>query len=275
MIPFSAGTHLFPFFRLLCLLGFFLTTGWFYDADPYFQRAPSETVTVTAVYDGDTIKVRFSSGAEGRVRLIGVDSPELEDERERVRFFAFMAKRYAFLRLYREEVALTFGPKKKDVYGRLLAFVWTDAETLFNETLVREGFAFAYLNFPFDESLRRRFKEAEIRARNERRGLWGEEPYPVVAANRVHSWLWQIVTVEFTCERTFDRRQFRVLSAEGADFEALIPRNVLPAFLGSLDFENRRLDVTGIVEEYQGKVQIMVDTPYQLRFRESSRQGPV
>ena len=52
--------------------------------------------TVTAVYDGDTIRVKLDNGDSEIVRLIGVDAPELGDERDEVRFLAFMSKRFAF-----------------------------------------------------------------------------------------------------------------------------------------------------------------------------------
>jgi len=85
---------------------------------------------VTTIFDGDTIKVRLAGGGEERVRLIGVDSPELDDAREQVRLMAFLAKRFAFSRLYRAPVALSLGPEARDSYGRLLAFVRTaDGDT--------------------------------------------------------------------------------------------------------------------------------------------------
>ncbi|MCK7482328.1 MAG: thermonuclease family protein [Candidatus Moduliflexus flocculans] len=110
---------------------------------------------------------------------MGVDSQELDDEREPVRLMAFLAKRFAFGRLFQTTVELLPGPEARDDYGRLLAFVRTADGDVFNVTLVREGYAFAFLKFPFDESLRKDLKAAESEARRASRGLWREEPYPV------------------------------------------------------------------------------------------------
>ena len=52
--------------------------------------------TVVVVYDGDTVKVRFGDGGERKVRLIGIDSPELADEREDVRFMAYVGQEVRF-----------------------------------------------------------------------------------------------------------------------------------------------------------------------------------
>ena len=129
-----------------------------------------EVGVVTAVYDGDTIKVRFKKGLEKKVRLIGINAPEIDDEREEVLFLAYMAKRFAFFHLYKKEVKLSYDWQLEDVYGRLLAYIWTDKE-LFNDFIIREGFASAFLKFPFRKDYQERFKESEKFARENEKGL--------------------------------------------------------------------------------------------------------
>jgi micrococcal nuclease len=222
--------------------------------------------TVTYVFDGDTIRVRLDGGGGSpRVRLIGVDSPELADDRETVRFLAFAARRFTHTRLIQKRIGLIPGPEKQDAYGRLLAFVEMEDGTIFNETLVREGFASAFLKFPFDESLRKRLKAAETEARRAGRGLWRKEPYPVVEPGEAGSRLGEIVTVRFRCARSSERSRLRILAAEGGGFEAVIPAAVLKALPGSLDFKGRTLEATGFVEEFRGRPQIMIGVPSQLR----------
>ncbi|HDZ26029.1 MAG TPA: hypothetical protein ENH65_05905, partial [Candidatus Aminicenantes bacterium] len=60
-----------------------------------------ESGLVTAVYDGDTIKVRFKNEKERKIRLIGIDTPEIGDSREEAKFRAHIARRFAFFYLYR------------------------------------------------------------------------------------------------------------------------------------------------------------------------------
>ncbi|MGB8957775.1 MAG: thermonuclease family protein [Candidatus Aminicenantales bacterium] len=221
--------------------------------------------TVTTVYDGDTVKVRIEGRADERVRLIGVDSPELDDARENVRLMAFLAKRFAFQRLYQARVELLPGPEERDSYGRLLAFVRTADGGIFNVTLVREGYATAFLKFPFDDKLRTELKAAETEARRAGRGLWGREPYPVIRAEEAGRHVGEVLTVRFRCLRSFKRGGFRLLEADGAAFDAAIPLDVFRSLPGPLDFERGTVEATGFVELYQGRPQIMIGVPIQLK----------
>ncbi len=164
------------------------------------SSAPAEEPlrgTVNVVYDGDTVRVRLAGQKDERVRLIGVDSPELDDAREQVRLMAFLAKRFTFTRLFQSTVDLLPGPQERDVYGRLLAYIRTADGEMFNETLVREGYAHAYLKFPFDETWKARLKDAEGDARRSGKGLWRETPYPVIGAPEAGRHLGEILTVRF------------------------------------------------------------------------------
>jgi micrococcal nuclease len=240
-----------------------------------FQTLPASSTAaetlkgkVTAVIDGDTIRVKVPGRGEEKVRLIGVDSQELDDEREPVRLMAFLAKRFVFGRLFQTTVELLPGPEARDDYGRLLAFVRTAGGDVFNVTLVREGYAFAFLKFPFDESLRKDLKAAESEARQANRGLWRREPYPVIEAAEAGRHVGEVLTVRFRCLRSFKRGGFRLLEADGAAFDAAIPFEVYRSLPGSLDFEGRTLRATGFVELYKGRPQIMIGVPVQLESAE-------
>lgn len=221
--------------------------------------------TVVTVYDGDTVRVRLEGRRTETVRLIGVDSPELDDPREAARLLAFLAKRFAFGRLYQKKVELLPGPEARDAYGRLLAFVRTEDGSLFNVALVREGFAHAFLKFPFDEDLRRKLREAETEARRDGRGLWKPEPYPVIGAAAASGRVGDLVAVEFRCLRSTRRGGFQVLEAEGAAFEAVVPLEVFRSLPGSLDLAGREVAATGLVELYKGRPQIMIGVAAQLK----------
>jgi len=58
-----------------------------------------------------------------------------------------------------------------DPYGRTLAYIWLGG-TLFNETLVRDGFA-TVATYPPDTRYVQRFQAAQRDARGDGRGLWG------------------------------------------------------------------------------------------------------
>jgi micrococcal nuclease len=232
---------------------------------PAGAAQPALRAKVVTVYDGDTVRVRLAGGGDEKVRLIGVDSPELDDARERVRLMAFLAKRFAFSRLFGAEVELLGGPEERDSYGRRLAFVRLADGSTFNVTLVRAGFAHAYLRFPFDEAWRTEIKAAEAEARREGRGLWGSEPFPEAPAAEAGRRLGELARVRFRCLRSFKRGGFRLLEADGAAFDAAIPLEVFKSLPGPLDFEGQTVEVSGLVETYKGRPQIVVGVPAQIR----------
>ena len=125
---------------------------------------------VARVVDGDTVEVEFR-GRTLTVRLIGIDTPESVAPGEPVQCFGLEASSYTAERLEGESVRLQFDIERIDPYGRTLAYVWLGDE-LFNETLVREGYAFV-TTYPPDVRYVDRFRAAQREARSAGRGVWG------------------------------------------------------------------------------------------------------
>lgn len=139
--------------------------------------ASPQTAQVMAVHDGDTIVVNVD-GRDEKVRLVGIDSPELNDERSDYRQAGYAARDYARSRLAGERVTLEEEPLQsdRDKYGRLLRYVVLRDGTNFNEDMVRKGYAHVYDRFSF--TLKPRFKAAETEAKREQRGVWRLRPGP-------------------------------------------------------------------------------------------------
>lgn len=129
----------------------------------------TEEFEVTRVIDGDTFEI--NSGL--KVRFIGIDAPETKDPRKPVSCFGKEAFEFANSRLLGKRVRLIKDVSEKDVYGRLLRYVYLGDE-FFNETLVKEGYAFAR-SYPPDISMQKQLKDSELKASFEKRGLWGEK----------------------------------------------------------------------------------------------------
>lgn len=115
---------------------------------------------VSRVIDGDTVEL--VSGA--RVRLIGIDAPEIGKP------YAREAKNELEGLILGEEVTLERDTSNTDKYDRLLRYIW-QANTLVNEKVVREGFA-KVVSYPPDIKYQERLGEAEVKAKEENRGLW-------------------------------------------------------------------------------------------------------
>ena len=225
---------------------------------------PADGARVIRVFDGDTIEVQLANGETIKVRLIGIDSPEMDDKRETVLFFAHMAKRFAFYHLYDKEVRLTYDWERTDDYGRTLAYVVMEDGALFNESIIKEGFAHAFTKYPFREDMKTRFRKAEKEARRLNKGLWRKKPWPVIRAEDARSRMGSVATVEFVCREVVEQGRYLYLPSDG-DFEVFVskPPPVPAAELRSL--VGRSITITGYIEEFKGRIQIAFVVPGQLR----------
>ena len=111
---------------------------------------------VTHVVDGDTIDVRLSDGDEDTVRYIGIDTPETVKPGTPVQCGGPRAHEVNDRLVYGKTVTLRFDAERRDVYGRLLAYVYLPrpgARPLFvNAELARRGLARTLTIPPNDSS---------------------------------------------------------------------------------------------------------------------------
>lgn len=135
-------------------------------------QAPPGHAMVVAVADGDTITVRIAGRTE-IVRLIGLDTPEVGHHDTQVECFGPEASQATKQLLpVGTTVRLTRGPEARDVYNRLLAYVWrTDDNLLVNLHLVTNGYADT-LNIAPNITHADAFHAAAQQARNRGLGLW-------------------------------------------------------------------------------------------------------
>jgi micrococcal nuclease len=250
------------FLFVVLYLGFFLRR--IYHPQKRLDPEPEVRAVVRTVYDGDTVKVEFEDSTERSVRLIGVDCAEIDDDREDVRFQALMAKRYAFFKLYRKKVTLTFDWEREDRHRRLLAYVRTGSGELFNRRIIEDGFASAFLKYPFREDFRADFIEAEREARRKGTGLWRKEPCPILEAGQASQNLGRMVTVKYECVSVDNKRGFVFLLAEDRIFAALIPDEEQSLFPEIGSCQGSILSVTGFLEEFRGQPQVLVYFPWQI-----------
>lgn len=223
-----------------------------------------ESGSVVRVADGDTVTVRFTDAVERRVRLIGVDAPEMDDPREEVAWRAFLSRRLAFHHLYRRTVRLTYDASPVDDHGRVLAFIWMEDGTLFNELIIRQGFASAFLRYPFRADFQKRFRAAADAARKENKGFWRIEEPEEIPLSKTRDHYGEVIALRFCCAEVLKQRSFLFLRAAGSDFEALIPLERAALFPGAESWAGKRLSVTGLVEEFAGRPQIVVAFPRQV-----------
>jgi len=142
--------------------------------------------TVRRVVDGDTIVVSLG-GRDERVRLIGIDTPETVSPVKPVQCFGKQASDHTKALLPPgTAVRLVRDVEARDVYGRLLAYVYRTSDDLFvNLELARDGFA-SLLTYPPDVAHADQFGAAVADARRRDVGLWRTCGGPGVPASVRH-----------------------------------------------------------------------------------------
>jgi endonuclease YncB( thermonuclease family) len=152
---------------LLALLAALVLRPW--ERSGGAEGPGSARAYVTRAVDGDTIEVRLGDRLED-VRYIGVDTPETVKPDTPVQCFGPRASRFDHDLVEHRWVRLVFGVERRDVYGRLLAYVYL-GERFVNAELVRRGLARTLTIAPNDR-FAERFKRLEIAAARAGRGLW-------------------------------------------------------------------------------------------------------
>ena len=158
-------------------------------ADEYSEALPEAgprriKATILSVVDGDTIKVRTAGGRRLKVRLIGIDAPELRPLECGARWAARNLRRLSLRGSRRVTLTRDLRQRRRDRYGRLLAYARTAAGRELGEEQVRAGWAMVHL---FDGRFARAgiYQSREAGARKRHRGLWrkcGGDPHRLASA---------------------------------------------------------------------------------------------
>ena len=107
------------------------------DCDTTICCTDCDIIAVSRVIDGDTLVEDKSFRRDPRVRLYGVDTPEAGER-------CFVEATDRLIELVGESVRVEPGPRREDVYGRQLFYLYTESGESIDEMLVREGFGVAW-----------------------------------------------------------------------------------------------------------------------------------
>lgn len=151
----------------LCLLVLSIIAGSL-SSSGAIQSRRGEILTgkVVGVSDGDTITLLGPGNLEHRIRLNGIDAPEMGQD------FGRVSRDNLSRLVFGREVRVVW--QKEDRYNRRLGRVYV-GETDVNLTQLRAGLAWYYRAYANDIPAVDRpiFDRAETEARGGRRGLWG------------------------------------------------------------------------------------------------------
>lgn len=130
------------------------------------KQAPIELEgTVERVVDGDTFTLRSVDGSGHRVRLEGIDAPELQQpfgKESAIGLRGALQGRLAVCRC-----------SKRDRHGRLVCRAFVDADDIGLQQ-IRSGRAWHFRRYSGEQPAieRESYASAEAEARDKRRGLW-------------------------------------------------------------------------------------------------------
>lgn len=139
------------------------------------EEPVAHTGNVSRVVDGDTVDIELD-GEVTRVRLLGIDTPEVVDPRKPVQCFGQEASDHLHALLDGQDVTLEYDDSQgvTDKYDRTLAYVLLDGEKNINEQMIRDGFAYEY-TYRDAYRYQMEFRNAEREAREGKKGLWSSE----------------------------------------------------------------------------------------------------
>ncbi len=144
-------------------------------------QAYDTTATVAKVVDGDSITL----ADKRKVRLIGINAPELARYPKKTEAYALAAKRYLKRQLTaNKKIHLKFGQQKKDRYGRLLAHMFLSDGRNLNAMLVKQGLASAIV-VPPNTALINCYFRLEQQARKKAKNIWSANTFKVIPASQL------------------------------------------------------------------------------------------
>jgi endonuclease YncB( thermonuclease family) len=223
--------------------------------------AEEEARAVRKVIDGDTIVLE----PEERVRYIGVDAPELGEP------LSIQAKEFQEEMVHGSRVRVDVCKEEpRDGYGRTLAFVHKGGVDVGAE-LLGQGLARTLFVGPCGRALAREYRKVEREAFRAGRGIWSLQDPRCVDHGDAGRYIGCLISVTGkVVEVHAGPRAFHLNfgADHRKDFTAVIFRRDLPRLIKEglvpvTEFEGRVVEVTGILEEYNGP-EIIVESADQL-----------
>jgi micrococcal nuclease len=159
-----------------------LTTGENAQSKEEIGSGDRLTVKIINVTDGDTLKAEMENSQTVKIRILSIDTPEKFGDRAKdgPQPFADEASKRAEELLLGKEVVLEVSDNEKpfDRYDRLLANIWLDEDTLYQEVVLKEGLArLAYVFEPDTEYIEDILEPAQENAKKAKLGIWSMNGY--------------------------------------------------------------------------------------------------
>ena len=161
---------------VLLLIGTYIFNIFSSEEEQPSSRAGLIQVDLVKTIDGDTIKIKYE-GKEQNLRYLLIDTPETNHPQLGKQPFGEKAKERnrELVNSGKLEIEFDIG-ERIDKYGRLLAYVYVDGESI-QEKLIEEGLARVAYVYPPNTRNLDLYEKAQERAKKAGIGIWTLEDY--------------------------------------------------------------------------------------------------
>lgn len=185
---FRSGPHRTTLSAIILLVVVSLRLLYLYSGRDENQGQPEVLIEgsydVVRVVDGDTLIVRLNRDAlasntpdarlaQIRLRLLSIDTPETTKPGHPPEPWGKEATRFTKQFVRGGVVRLRFDKRRRDQYGRWLAYVYVGDQML-NQEIVRAGLARVIIYRGDSMTIGRQLERSEREARKANRGIWSE-----------------------------------------------------------------------------------------------------
>lgn len=222
----------------------------------------TESATVQYVHDGDTLILKDRR----KVRLIGIDTPELARKKNNTQLAAqpFSAEARDLVRQLIQKhgatVRLMAGKEPQDRYGRYLYHVQLANGSLIQSQLLEHGLAIAFTTSP-NTTLSHCYQQQEKLAREMRRGFWPHSKYQLKHVSQLNTDSTGFHRVKGLVRHVGESRKAWWLNFDN-DFSVRIDKRDLIWFdLEPQALQGKTLLVRGWIRRFKDKLQMSLRHP--------------
>lgn len=229
---------------------------------------PLSPVTVATVIDGDTL--RLTDGR--RVRLVGVNAPEVGHKGRSAEPFAEAAKRrlQAVVNASGGRIGLRLGESPQDHYGRVLAHAFDEHGENLEAVLLAEGLGFFVAIAP-NTLLVDCHRAVEQRARLAGKGVWHQSP--VISTERLRRGGFALVRARVD---RLETNRGGVWLELGGSLVLQVPHEAVAAFSDSLaELPGKQVEARGWVIDRKGRVDMSRQARWLLKVSHPSMLVPL
>lgn len=214
---------------------------------------------VTKVYDGDTVELENGE----RVRLLGVNTPEVESRLRDNEPGGTAAKEWLTAQVQDKKIYLEFDQEKRDKYKRLLAHLFLPDGSHINRALLENGLAIVNImppNLRYTDAL----VAAQQSAEEQKSGIWSRseyQPHTLAQITKKHAAGWQRYMGTPESIRP-GKKYTRLVFSDRVDVR--IANQHLNLFPALKTYVGKPLEIRGWVSRSKGQYSIQIQHPSAL-----------